>query len=138
MTNPILASFNILNIILTESNFKRENSIDFTRTQVPNIDVKSAYTILPDGNSMYCQVELSYFATYEGSTERIIDSRIVMGANFNKTGDSTLSFEDFGKVNGPAIIFPFIREHLSTLSLKASINPIILPPVNFHALSKQS
>lgn len=137
MTNPVLASFNIQHIIMTESVFKRKSVIDFNKKQNPTIDVKTNYSLNPDG-SIYCVVELTYNATYEGDSEPIIEARIVLGGSFTKIGETPLSTETFGKVNAPAILFPFVREHLSSLSVKASVVPILLTPVNFEALSKQS
>lgn len=49
-----------------------------------------------------------------------------------------IAIDDFAKINGPAILFPFIREHLATLSAKANMNRILLPPLNFVALAKES
>lgn len=54
--------------------------------------------------------------------------------------DSTnipVAIDDFAKINAPAILFPFIREHLATLSAKANMNRILLPPLNFVALAKE-
>lgn len=48
-----------------------------------------------------------------------------------------IAIDDFAKINGPAILFPFIREHLATLSAKANMNRILLPPLNFVALAKE-
>ena len=50
---------------------------------------------------------------------------------FVKEGDVPLPLEDFGNVNGAAIIFPYIREQFSNLALKAGLGFIILPPINF-------
>jgi|SRR6185312_831522 len=137
MTNPVLASFNIQHIIMTESVFRRKSVIDFNKRQNPSVDVKTNYSLNPDG-SIYCVVELSYSATYEDDTEPIIEARIVLGGLFTKNGETMLPTDTFGKVNAPAILFPFVREHLSSLSVKANIVPILLTPVNFEALSKQS
>ncbi len=60
-----------------------------------------------------------------------VTANIKMADIFEKVGDSTLNLEEFGKVNGAAIIFPYIREHLTNLSAKAGIGLIILPPFNF-------
>jgi preprotein translocase subunit SecB len=47
-------------------------------------------------------------------------------------GESILKdFDEFGKINGAAIIFPYIREHITNIFLEAGIGAIILPPVNF-------
>lgn len=61
----------------------------------------------------------------------VLFPNIKMVGIFEKIGDSTLNPEDFGKVNGAAIIFPYIREQLTNLSAKAGIGLIILPPFNF-------
>ncbi|NCD10471.1 MAG: preprotein translocase, partial [Negativicutes bacterium] len=41
-----------------------------------------------------------------------------------------------GNVNGAAIIYPYIREHLTSLSVKAGVGIILLPPANFAAYNK--
>ncbi|MEO6404545.1 MAG: protein-export chaperone SecB [Ferruginibacter sp.] len=50
---------------------------------------------------------------------------------FEKTGDPLLTEEAFKKVNAPAIIYPFIREHLHNICLKGGIASVLLPTVNF-------
>jgi len=44
--------------------------------------------------------------------------------------------KNFGNVNGAAIIYPYIREHLTSLSVKAGVGIILLPPANFAAYNK--
>jgi preprotein translocase subunit SecB len=39
-------------------------------------------------------------------------------------------------VNAPAIVFPFIRAFINTVSTNAGYNPIILPAINFVALNQ--
>lgn len=48
-----------------------------------------------------------------------------------------LPIEKFATLNGPAIILPYIRQHLTDLTIKAGFNPYYLPPVNFHELNKE-
>lgn len=52
---------------------------------------------------------------------------------FECIGESPLKsdYDAFGRVNGAAIIFPYVREHITNLSIKAGIGSILLPPVNF-------
>ena len=56
-----------------------------------------------------------------------------MIGEFRLIGETPLAtnLENFGRINGAAIIFPYIREHISSLSIKAGIPPIVLPIVNF-------
>ena len=60
-----------------------------------------------------------------------VSARIGMVGIFEKIGDNPLNMEEFGRVNGAAIIFPYIREQLTNLSAKAGIGLIVLPPFNF-------
>ncbi len=47
-----------------------------------------------------------------------------------------LPIDKFATLNGPAIILPYIRQHLTDLTIKAGFNPYYLPPVNFHKLNE--
>lgn len=38
--------------------------------------------------------------------------------------------ESFFNVNAPAILFPYVRAYISTLTALSGINPIILPTIN--------
>lgn len=48
-----------------------------------------------------------------------------------------MPIEDFMKYNAPAIIFPYIREHISSITSKAGIPTVILPPMNIVAMIDQ-
>lgn len=52
---------------------------------------------------------------------------------FSSDGEITKSFLEtsFASVNAPAILFPFIRSYVSTVTINAGLNPIILPTINF-------
>lgn len=39
------------------------------------------------------------------------------------------------KVNAPAIVFPFLRAFITTVTTNAGYEPIILPPINFAKFS---
>lgn len=44
---------------------------------------------------------------------------------------------DFPIVNAPAILYPYIRSFISTLTMNAGMPAVILPTVNFQALANQ-
>ncbi|EGY27601.1 hypothetical protein DA2_0124 [Desulfovibrio sp. A2] len=46
------------------------------------------------------------------------------------------TFRRLTQVNIPAIIYPYIREHVSDLSRRSGGDPIHLPPVNFVMLAE--
>lgn len=49
-----------------------------------------------------------------------------------------MNIVDFIKDNSAAIMFPYIREHISTVTQKAGVMPILLPPINVIALLNKS
>lgn len=65
-------------------------------------------------------IDLEYYGIFEADTP--IDDK------FKRS--------NFPSVNAPAIAFPFLRSFLSTVTVNAGINPIILPAVNFQELAK--
>lgn len=56
---------------------------------------------------------------------------VKMVGQFIIEGDIDFDINDFLSINAPSIIYPYIRQHVRTLSLEAGINPIILPVLNF-------
>lgn len=49
-----------------------------------------------------------------------------------------LNIEDYIRELSPALMFPYIREHISSVSIKAGIKPILLPPTNIRALINET
>ena len=45
--------------------------------------------------------------------------------------------EKFFYMNAPAIIFPYLRSYITTLTVLSGIDPIILPTLNLSALGKE-
>lgn len=44
---------------------------------------------------------------------------------------------DFTTINAPSIAFPYLRSYISNLTLQSGYDPVILPSINFIALSTQ-
>lgn len=42
------------------------------------------------------------------------------------------ALKEFSKVHAPAHIFPYLRELISNITIRAGIPPLILPPINLH------
>lgn len=45
--------------------------------------------------------------------------------------DDDFKSSHFVKINSPAILYPFVRSYINTISTNSGITPIILPAVNF-------
>lgn len=128
-TNQMESGFRITNLILLESNFKRVSNVTFNTDEVKqniNVDVN----VNVKGNVVLVTEQITYTQSFNEIEE--VNCTIVMVGVFEKVGETKLEdLEQFGYVNGAAIIFPYIREHLSNLSSKAGLGLILLPPVNF-------
>lgn len=42
------------------------------------------------------------------------------------------ALKEFSKIHAPAHIFPYLRELISNITIRAGIPPLILPPINLH------
>jgi len=123
-------------IFLLESNFKRNITIDFNDPAIRNSANISANHQEQDNQILHITVNLD-FSVGKGRL-REVSAKIIMMGVFKCDGEPIIPLEQFAKANGPAIMFPFLREHLASITLKAGINPILLPSVNFIRLSEEN
>jgi len=128
------SSYKLLNIILVESQFKREPEINYDAENFKS-DIHINIENQKKENKLFVILTIDFKAGIADKNQ--IFSRIKMLGIFEYSRDDIISVDNFAQINGPAIIFPFVREHLATLSLKAGINPILLPPINFVKLSQE-
>jgi len=128
MTNNKMESgFRINNLILLESKFKRINNVQF---EDANLDLNIDTEVSVNNNIISVAETVSVTKTHNNTEQ--FSFLVKMVGIFECIGESQLKdYEKFGKINGAAIIFPYIREHITNLSMKAGLGPIILPPVNF-------
>lgn len=128
-TNKMKSGFRINNLLLLESSFKRINNVQFdVATPELNMHINTEVGVQDNIISVAETVTLSQ----KFNNEEQFSFVVKMVGIFERIGDTPLTdYDAFGKVNGAAIIFPYIREHITNLSLKAGLGPIILPPVNF-------
>ncbi|MDD3685152.1 MAG: protein-export chaperone SecB [Bacteroidales bacterium] len=121
------SGFRIINILLLESSFNRIQNVVFNNPEIKqevNVDVN----VSVNGNTVGVAEQVIYKQIFNDIEQ--VTAVIKMAGVFEKSGDSPLDLEQFGQVNGAAIIYPYIREHLSSLSAKAGLGLIFLPPVN--------
>lgn len=121
------SGFRIINILLLESSFNRIQNVVFNNPEIKqevNVDVN----VSVNGNTVGVTEQVIYKQIFNDIEQ--VSAVIKMAGVFEKSGDSPLDLEQFGQVNGAAIIYPYIREHLSSLSAKAGLGLIFLPPVN--------
>ncbi len=132
--NEMESGFRIANLVLLESNFNRIPNVSFNNEEIKQ-DIKVDVNVNVKNNTVFVTEKVDYTQTLNDLVE--VNCSIVMAGVFEKVGDSILDdLEQFGYINGAAIIFPYIREHLSNLSSKAGLGLILLPPFNFTSNNK--
>lgn len=120
-------------IILVEDNFKRERHLP------NNLRLALDFNITNNNDNAIAFVELE---TKLSLTDA--DGKSYFTHNFKYVGrfsaeesDKNMELAEFIKISAPALVFPYIREHITYISGKAGITPIILPPLNIIALLKK-
>jgi len=101
-----------------------------------NDDFKLTFvnTFLDEDNSFTVQ-----FTALISSKEENFVMEIEYIGNFSSEETMTEEFKQshFPSVNAPAIAYPFLRSFVSTVSVNANLNPVILPTINFQELVRQ-
>ena len=128
------SGFKVESILLTESSFSRKGKINFKESEQ---EVSFETGVGSNGNIV--NVKLTTIVTNKFHNEEQYRIAVTMVGVFQRTGEtSMLDNEQFGRINGAAIIFPFVREHIANIALKAGLGSLILPPVNFTKVNVKS
>lgn len=121
------SGFKVESILLTDSSFSRRGIINFKDSKQ---EVTFETGVGTKENTVNVKLTTTVLNRYDGEEQYKIE--VSMVGVFKRTGDSVIiDNEQFGRINGAAIIFPFIREHIANIALKAGLGSLILPPVNF-------
>lgn len=134
-TSKIKSGFRVKAIILVDSNFHREDHLDFGDKVTTDMDIHTNVQVKDNQITVFEEVLVKQNS---GDKEQLSIS-VKMAGMFECIGETQIpNLDEFGRVNAAAIIFPYVREHISSLSVRAGAGAIILPPVNFAALLKES
>lgn len=120
------------NVILLESNFVRADIIDQEGKQAEyNIDI----SVRIDPAHLLVTLNTSFTKKREEKVQ--FDFNVKMLGLFDIVGEPMIDYQEFGQVNAAAIIFPFVREHISSLGTRSGLGLIMLPMINFVELRKR-
>jgi preprotein translocase subunit SecB len=126
-SNP-KSGFTLENIILIESSFNRISDVIFDDKVQNSIDINVGVA------SSEPKIAVTVDVAVAQNRDKVEQFRITakMVGVFKKEGESDIkSDEDFGRINGAAIVFPFVREHIANMALKGGLGTVLIPPVNF-------
>ncbi|HQO10628.1 MAG TPA: protein-export chaperone SecB [Clostridiales bacterium] len=119
-------------VILNKSEFERKRSI-LTKNEI-GINYKCNSIITPDNKRL--ESELIAEITEKSGNFKLICSMI--GVFTVEDEKANMPLKDFAEMNAAALIFPYLREHISSISVKAGIQVILLPPTNIMALVQKN
>ncbi|MCL2435623.1 MAG: protein-export chaperone SecB [Lentimicrobiaceae bacterium] len=126
--NKLDSGFRINDLILIESSFSRISNVAYGEGVDNNLDINTEIAV-KDKVIMVTE-EVTLVQKFQDIEQ--VKVKVKMAGLFECIGETVLTnFEEFGRVNGAAIIFPYIREHITNISLKAGIGALLLPPINF-------
>jgi preprotein translocase subunit SecB len=126
--NELKTGFNIDRILLVDCSLNRTKQISFDEEVVNEMDIELQVEIF--GDNMISVMQTVVVLQMNGETKQA-EIKVTMVGIFQKIGETQIELNKFGHINGAAIIFPFIREHISSLALKAGLGVVLVPPVNF-------
>ena len=128
-------------LTLLNISFRRLNVIDYEETSENKL---THNTIVKVNVSEVKDSKFGVFLTVTHTVKfigtELLNIEVVYSGSYEITNGepSTEEFERFSHINAPAIIFPFVREVIASLTSKAMLGAILIQPVNFVQLYKDS
>ena len=124
-------SYRVERVLLMSTTFNRMDYIDFGSENSITNHISLDHKAREDNEDGKIIVTLTVRVNGLQDNENRFTVDVKMTGIFEKDGEPPLSEDIFKNVNAPAIIYPFIREHIANLCAKAGLGNIYLPTVNF-------
>jgi preprotein translocase subunit SecB len=118
-------------IFLVSDNFKR--TVNIPEKIETTIDFNINYFKSEENNNFSLEIHTKFIGTNQGNEVLSLECTFV-GIFRYYAGQENLNMDDFIRNNAPAIMFPYIREHISTTTRKAGFPQYLLPPINITAI----
>jgi len=118
-------------ILLVEEEFWRDRVIPENLNVILSINIESGK--MESRCSLLLECNLKLMSEETDAVEVCRLRARFMGYFIQTPGQENMEIDDFLKYNAPALMFPYVREHISTITQKAGLKPVYLPPMNWHA-----
>ncbi len=127
-------AFTLQNVDLLTVNFRRDDELVNAGSVQNRLQIHTAYrTELP-----YLFVTLEAEIWQEQDGKRPLEITVKMGGQFLVAeGTDQTILENFADINGPAILFPFVRELIASLTTRAGIPTVLVQPLNFMDMAQR-
>jgi preprotein translocase subunit SecB len=119
-------------IILVKEEFWRDHNVP--EESIPDFKIGMGWSI--QGINYIVEVSISFKLLYEDKEKLKLDSTFVGSFSVIENNEN-MNMEEYIKNNSVALMFPYVREHISAITQKSGIKPVLLPPMNVVALIKQ-
>lgn len=122
-------------IILVKENFWRDHIVPDNPELIFSVDM-NVNTNIEEGNS---NTQLIATLTMKNEEKEVLKLESTFIGIFSVDRENkNMDMEHYLKNNSPALMFPFIREHIATITQKSGVGPVLLPPINILALINQN
>ncbi len=129
--------FRLNRVSLVKSVFELK-TIGFQPSDKLSVDINTSFNASDESIIVFVEVKVSDSNQPEELTLAV---RMAGEFSINKPSEdgTNMSVDQFTKVNGPAIIYPYVRQVVRHLTLESSMpSPVILPIVNFQAFQQKT
>ncbi len=89
----------------------------------------------PEKDQLSIEIEVDLMKDVENP---IFELKFSMVGNFKIIEEGNMELDRFAKVNGPALMFPFIREFIVDITSRSGLPALILPPINLTNVGKHT
>ncbi len=128
-TTSIQNSIRLTKIQVSEINMK--SSVDFEKSLTDEVNMELKYSIkFPEGESNNFIIEFNATMTNQDKSFQLETVLLALFKTQNLIDEEFVN-SPFVQLNAPAIAFPFLRSFISTISVNAGYNSIIIPSINF-------
>lgn len=120
-------------IILAKENFWRDYSVP--EDAISNLSINVKY----NNQGENWLTEFSFLLRLMDQETEVLrlDSTFIGFFSIVK-GEENMSMEQFIQNHSPGLMFPYIREHISTVTQKAGVKPVLLAPINVLAMLRET
>jgi preprotein translocase subunit SecB len=118
-------------LVLEKVDLEIDSNVPFPKGESPaSLIIDVSHTISKEKRQLKLNMNVDLSIPSEEKHPVKHCSLVVVGYFSMKGSDNLKKLEDFSEVQGPALMFPFMRETLSNLTMRAGLPPLLLPPTN--------
>lgn len=106
----------------------------------PDFNLELSDILFEDKSNSFVKVFNLDVSVINIEKSELVKIKVEYHTFFETSSEITTEFmqSDFVKVSAPAIGFPYLRAFISTFTLQAGLQPVILPSINFIQFNKEA